>query len=273
MNSGTALFSHYYNCSENKHHILHGTYSAYGFPMHIQWSNWQQYYADYFQDYYDGANMHEYGYSRCWADDSNGFVYATYESDRMKGIYLPKIDYRYVKVAIQYLPSSAPGDHSHHTIDEGDNDFLDSPVIAIDSNDVVHVAYRCYIDSSAIWQIVHRWSPTGVSWSPSNETIVWSGEFEPEWRYISIDIDGQDRIHLTYSVAGQIWYTRSDDGIDWIEAEWVNESIEGLVNVKDRQQWMFVDADDQVHVVWARIPDLPSSEFGEIRHRWRLALP
>ena len=175
-----------------------------------------------------------------------------------------------MKIAIQYLPSNDSGDHNHFTIDEGDNDALDSPVVAIDSNDVVHVAYRRYIDATSTWQIVYRWSSTGTSWSPSNETVVWSGSEEPEWRYISIDVDSQDRIHLTFNVGGDIYYTRSDDGIAWLELEWVNESIDDVIGVADHQQWMVVDQDDQVHVIWARIPVSPTAEFGTIRHRWRL---
>jgi hypothetical protein len=135
------------------------------------------------------------------------------------------------------------------------------------------VAYRRYIDSTTTWQIVYRWSSTGTSWSSANETVVWSGIYEPEWRRISIDVDTQDRIHLTFVVDRKIWYTRSEDGVNWIDLEWVNESIDDLLGVDDHQQWMFADADDQVHVVWARIPVSPGSEFGSIHHRWRLALP
>jgi hypothetical protein len=267
----TMLCSHYYNDFQGMDHFLFGTYSSYGHPMHQQYNSWKGS-SSYFQDYYDDSNYHEYGYSRCWDDDSNGYAWVTYESDRMKGIFLPKIDYRYVKIVVQYLPSTASGDHAHWTIDEGSNDYLDSPVVAIESNDRVHVAYRRYIDSTATWQIVHRWSTTGTSWSSANETVVWSGLTQPEWRYISIDIDSQDRIHLTFITDGKIWYTRSDDGLNWLPFEWVNESIEGLSDVADHQQWMFADKDDQVHVIWARIPT-GGAEFGAIRHRWRKALP
>ena len=97
------------------------------------------------------------------------------------------------------------------------------------------MAYRRYIDATAEWQIVYRWSSNGSTWNATNETIVWTGGEEPEWRFVSIDIDSQDRIHLSFITGANIYYTRSDNGVDWIELEWVNESIEDLMGVGDHQ--------------------------------------
>ena len=107
----------------------------------------------------------------------------------------------------------------------------------------------------------------------NNETIIHAGEWPPEWRYISIDVDSQDRVHLTFKVQSKIWYTRSSNSTDWLDLEWVNESSEGLIDSADYQQWMFVDVDDQVHVIWMRKMVIPTVEFGTLYHRWREATP
>ena len=194
-----------------------------------------------------------------------------YEWDRMKNPYQSPVDHRGLVLCKQFLPNMSNVD-AEYMIENTTNDHCDSASMAIDSTDRVHVAYRRYIDASSTWQVVHRWSDGGTSWSGANETIVWSGTYEPEWRYISLDIDSTDRIHLTFWYNRDIWYTRSDNGIDWLDFELVNESLVG-VGTDDLQQWMFVDADDQVHVVWARIPVSPTVEYGTIYHRWRLAVP
>ncbi len=252
-----------------------GTRASYGHPIQVQYSNWQQgVFYDYAPNYYyfGYPNCSELGYSRCWDDDSSGNAYVVFEWDRMKNPYQPPVDQRGLFLGKQFLPNMTPVD-AEYIIENTTNDACDSPSLAIDSDDRVHVAYRRYVDSTSEWQIVHRWSDGGTSWNSTNETIVWSGTLEPEWRYISLDIDSQDRIHLTFWVNREILYTRSDNGTDWLELEWVNESSEGLIDSADYQQWMFVDADDQVHVVWARIDVTPSVEYGTLYHRWRLALP
>jgi len=251
-----------------------GTRASYGHPMHVQYSYWQQdVFYDYAPNYYyfGYPNCSELGYSRCWDDDSSGNAYVVFEWDRMKNPYQTPVDQRGLVLCKQFLPNMTHVE-VEYIIENTTNDACDSPSLAIDSNNVVHVAYRRYIDTTSEWQIVHRWSDGGTSWTSANETIVWSGTLEPEWRYVSLDIDSTDRIHLTFRYDREIWYTRSDNGTDWLDFEQVNESLFG-VGSDDHQQWMFVDADDQVHVVWARIPVSPTAEYGTLYHRWRMALP
>jgi len=260
---------------EGKYQWFWGTQSAYGHPVHTQFSTWgQNNWYDYVPAYFNigYGNCSELGYSRCWDDDSSGNAYFLYEWDRMKNPYQPPVDMRGIVICTQPLPSMS-GSTTSYVVEQTANDHCDSPSIAIDSKDIIHVAYRRYIDATATWQIVHRWAANPSAWTSSNETIVSSGPLEPEWRYISLAIDSLDRIHLTFIGDGKIWYTRSDDGLNWLPFEWVNKSIDGLLGVGDHQQWMFVDKDDQVHVVWARLVVYPGVEFGAIRHRWRKALP
>ena len=134
----------------------------------------------------------------------------------------------------------------------------DKEAVAVDSKNHVHVAYRRYIDDLERWQIVHRWSDDGLTWSAEKESIIWSDLSQPEWRYISIDIDSLDRIHIAFHEGAKIHYTRSYNGIDWMQPEWVNKSIADIVGVWDHQPWMFVDADDQIHIIWARLPVIPN---------------
>ena len=259
---------------QGKYQWFWGCRSAYGHPVHTQFSTWEQNsWYDYLPNYYyfGYPNCSELGYSRCWHGDSSGNAYVVYEWDRMKNPYQSPVDQRGLVLCKQFLPNMTNVD-AEYMIENTTNDACDSASMAIDSNDVVHVAYRRFIDSTNEWQIVHRWSDGGTSWNSTNETIIWSGTLEPEWRYVSLDIDSQDRIHVTFRYDREIWYTRSDNGTDWLDLEHVNESLIG-VGTDDYQQWMFVDADDQVHVVWARIDVTPSVEYGTLYHRWRLAVP
>ena len=269
----TQLMHHTMIDFQGKYQWFWGTRAAYGHANHMQFSFWKQPFPyDYYNSYSFGfPNCSEYGYSRCWDDDSAGNTYVVFEWDLMKGIFLPPSDQRGLVLGKQFLPSMT-NVNAAYMIENTTNDACDSASLAIDSNDVVHVAYRRYVDSTSEWQIVHRWSAGGTSWNSTNETIVWSGTLEPEWRYVSLDIDSQDRIHVTFWVNREILYTRSDNGIDWLDFEHVNESLIG-VGSDDHQQWMFVDEDDQVHVVWARIAVSPTAEYGTLYHRWRLALP
>jgi len=260
--------------SEGKYQWFWVSCASYGNTYHAQFTNWaQNSWYDYLNSYeFYYPNSVELGYSRCWDDDSAGNAYFLYEGDRAKNPYGPPQDLRGILLAKQSLPLMYDL-HETYYIEQTSDEHCDSPSLAIDSTDRLHVAYRRYVDSTSQWQVVHRWSDDAATWSSINETIVWSGSTEPEWRYISLDTDSQDRLHLTFLVDGNIYYTRSDDGLNWLPLEWVNESIEDLLGVADHQQWMFVDAASQVHVVWARLVVSPGVEFGAIRHRWREALP
>jgi len=246
-------------------HIFNNTSSAFGFVVHIRLPYWgctTSWDISYFLDSYNDKTL---SYGNIVAQNSSGTIYCVYEKDRALDPYYPQPGPRSVRIGIAYLGQLVGP--NVYVIEETYDAHLDSPAVTCDPNDVLHVLYRRFVNSSNTWRIEYERSTNGgIAWG--SNSIIWSGTSEPEKGYACLYADSLGHLHAVYGVDWRIEYKSSLDGSEWSSAEIVNESGSSLPPpTEDYTPNALVTEDGIMHVVWIR--GNPSAGYGALRHRMR----
>jgi len=194
--------------------------------------------------------------------DSTGDMYVTYIKDFAESyFYYNAAGPRYIRVS--HFDGS-DGEEFYSIVDSatGVTAYMDSPSIAIDPADNVHVSYRTH---DGTWRIEHQLSDDGgLTWTPQNH--IYEGADEPlkEYNFLHSDSDGD--LHSVVRIDGNLEYRSLDAGsTDWNDVEIIDEDL-----TSDDQDFMpraFVTTDDVLNVVWIRGNE--GSGYGDIWHRMR----
>jgi hypothetical protein len=251
--------------NDGRIHVWDNTNSAFGFIIQLRADYWGCPWPDgwvnaYFMDPYNDKTE-SYGNIVC--QDSAGTQYFAYEKDRAQDPYSPQPGPRSARVGICFLGTTVS--NSYYIIEETWDEHLDSPAITCDPEDVLHSAYRHYVNASGQWQVAYRRSiDGGYTWGSSS--TIWSGTTEPYKGYVYLLSDSQGVLHAAYIAEGSVQYKRSADGVTWSPAETVNESSPPG-GYQDITPNFVATQGDIMHAVWIRATG--PTGYGALYHRMR----
>ena len=210
--------------------------------IHVVWDDSSSSYVPqiYYKKSMDGGKTwitKRLTYSAGWSEqsdivvDSNARIHIVYQDDTTE-IYYPEI----------YYKKSTDGGTSWTTKRLTYNSgWSESPAIATDSNNHIHVAWEDYIAGESYPIFYKRSTDGGVTWATKRITATWDSGFDPD-----IALDSNNYVHVVWDLL-DIYYKKSTDG----GATWVF--------AKKRLTWasgwseyatVAVDSDNNIHVVW-----------------------
>lgn len=249
---------------EGRIHIFNNTADAFGWVIHIRapyWGYTGTWDISYILDSYNDKTLSE---GNIIASNSAGTIFVVYEKDRALDPYFYQPGPRSVRICRVFLGQLAGNNFS--VIEETNDKNLDSPAITCTPNNVIHTAYRRFVNSTSQWRIDYERSSDGIVFG-SNSTI-WSGTAEPEKGYVYLLNDSLGVLHCVYRVNKTFYYKNSSNGSTWSSEEIVDPGVSGLPSgIEDITPNAIVTNDDVLHVVWTR--GNPSTKYGAVIHRMR----